>query len=1657
MSEDSDGQGPGPTNPVRKPPAAPNKGEKAQYGKWMESLPTDLQNHIFDISPVNPTDSFQKSLVEITEYIKLNVENAQAYSDLPELKLEAVDVPQPPKERDSVEYDIWKMEYPQRIKARESRSASDTRVFAIIWKQCTPIMKDRIRSTASYKSIREQTNIIGLLELIRSSTMQRELGKEPSQTLRDATVEFYGFRQVNMSVSDYHQKFQDLLAVLEDLAGPIGQDNLRTELYLGKPVSSASTAEVATARAACREMYLATCFIDGADKKRYSELKNRIKNDYTIHGTGYPRTLTAAYRLMVRYRPDDRQQRSRTEVSFYQEHDDESSPGNNTRGRGRGRRHNKSGRGGHHPNRQNPQQGNSMESESTNPDTSNLDNHDNTPYPDLRSVEYAFKQFMEQPRLPDNWIIMDSGSSIDMFANPNLLEEIHEAEEPLRVISTGGVTTVTKLGTLPGYPNKVWCHPGGVANILSMSNVKSHFRVTYDNHDCDVFRVHLAKGRAICFRSNGRGLYYYDTNEGNNRMFSLLNTVQDRKQRYSQRGVQQAELARRVQNIIMRPPARKFMELVSNNLIKNCPVERRHIQAAEEIFGPNLGALKGKTRRHTVDHVPGVVDTVPPEILSKHREVTLCVDIMFVNKVPFLLAISRGLRIATVHALLDRQVTTIRDAIRNVIAIYKRRGFTISLVLADDEFEPLERIMPEQQFNCCGADEHVPEIERFIQTIKDTVRSQYNDLPFRHIPRLVIIHMVKNAVFWWNALPVNDSALGNYSGRYILEGRTIDYNKHIRIPFGAYAQTHEEHDNDMQPRTVGAICLGPTGNQQGTHYFMSLLTGRLLRRPHFTELPMPADVADRVSHLGRLQGMPRTLTFANRYGQELHDGPDAIDDDHDSDYEYNPSDDDASDDASVFTNHSDSTASNMLIPDDDDDADDIPDDNSTIRDPDPLHPTEPIPDAHADAHDYDPAPNIMLDETDNGSVRTTGVDSNDEEESAGTPAGSTGVGHILDNAEPDPSQITGVDGAEAADHDTRTMNLRPRTRAANPTHILGRGFEDAFIFLTAQMSVKKGLKMFKDKGAEAVIAEMQQLHYRNVIKPVFPQDLTREQKRAALHYIMFLKQKRCGRIKARGCADGRKQRLWKSKHETSSPTVRTESVFITSIIDAMEQRRVMTVDIPGAFMQTDIDEVIHVKLEEELVELLTRVNPDHYQKFVTRENGKKVLYVQLQKALYGTLQAALLFWKELSGFLVQQLGFELNPYDNCVANKTINGKQCTICWHVDDLKLSHCDQAVLEQVLEKLNERFGKEDPLSVNRGDVHDYLGMTLDFSTAGKVKFTMVDFIESMLEELPDDMDGHAATPAANYLFKINRQALALDDSDAEMFHTNVAKLLYLSKRARPDIQTAVAFLSTRVVAPNVDDYGKLKRCMRYLRATKDLPLVLEGDPAGRIRWWVDASFAVHHDMKSHTGAVMSLGKGAAYGMSTRQKINSTSSTEAELVGVSDAMPNVVWTRNFLLGQGFTVHDNVVYQDNQSAILLEKNGRRSSGKRTRHISIRYFFVTDKIENKEMRVEYCPTEDMLADIFTKPLQGSLFRKLRDRLLNVDSTNFGSPQVDSQECVGAGVAGVQTDRSKNDGHAYVALLDASTEDDPWILVRGRPRRSKRYCGEGVSSHNRLMI
>jgi hypothetical protein len=304
----------------------------------------------------------------------------------------------------------------------------------------------------------------------------------------------------------------------------------------------------------------------------------------------------------------------------------------------------------------------------------------------------------------------------------------------------------------------------------------------------------------------------------------------------------------------------------------------------------------------------------------------------------------------------------------------------------------------------------------------------------------------------------------------------------------------------------------------------------------------------------------------------------------------------------------------------------------------------------------------------------------------------------------------------------------------------------------------------------------------------------------------------------------------------------------------------------------------------------------------------------------------------------------------------MKGEHMTICFHVDDCKLSHSKTKVMDSMIEYLQQEYESvfEDgsgAMTVSRGKIHKYIGMTLDYTVCGQVNITMFDYIDDILaafDKAEPKGGGTKSSAAPENLFKVDESCEKLNQDKAVEFQNLVVNTLYATKRARPDTCTAIAFLTTRVRAPDKDYWSKLVHLMRYIRGTRTMPLILSANGSGILKWWVDASFAVHPNMRGHSGGGLSLGRGFPIVSSNKQKLNTRSSTETKIVGADNFMPAICWTHYFVKAQGYGVKDNV-FQDNKSSILFDKNGKTSSSKRTKHINIRYFFITNRVNKEEV------------------------------------------------------------------------------------------------------------
>jgi hypothetical protein len=262
-------------------------------------------------------------------------------------------------------------------------------------------------------------------------------------------------------------------------------------------------------------------------------------------------------------------------------------------------------------------------------------------------------------------------------------------------------------------------------------------------------------------------------------------------------------------------------------MIRNCPVTPKDIIAANNIFGPNFASMKGKTVRATQDPVLTEYVERPKDIVALNRDVTLTEDVMFVDGLGFLVTASRNIKFTTNEYVPKRSKANLTNSLKKVFEIYSKRGFTIKTALMDREFECMRDDIRGVTLNTTATSEHVPEIERKIRVIKERARAIRSTLPFRRMPNRMIVELIKFVVLWRNAFPPSSGISKTYSPRTIMTGTTLNYNKHCKLPFGTYVETHEMNTptNTMKERTRVAICLGPTANFQGSYKFLCLRTG----------------------------------------------------------------------------------------------------------------------------------------------------------------------------------------------------------------------------------------------------------------------------------------------------------------------------------------------------------------------------------------------------------------------------------------------------------------------------------------------------------------------------------------------------------------------------------------------------------------------------------------------------------------------------------------------------------------------------------------------------------------------------------------------------------------------------------------------------------------
>eukprot|EP00536_Pseudo-nitzschia_multiseries_P000748 jgi/Psemu1/1685/gm1.1685_g len=918
------------------------------------------------------------------------------------------------------------------------------------------------------------------------------------------------------------------------------------------------------------------------------------------------------------------------------------------------------------------------------------------------------------------------------------------------------------------------------------------------------------------------------------------------------------EALRRFQYVVSHPSNSTLIVMATKNTIKDSSFVPSNVKVTKTVLGLSMYRLKGKIPKRKNNPVERTeLMPLPATIEEHYKEVVMAADLMHVNQVPMLATISRGLHYDTsIAALSLMKLKKLEGALISVFRAYSLCGFRVISLLVDKQFEGLTNNLAKAEVMAKGVskEEHVPEIKCFIQVIKERGRANYTMLPFNKIPRKMVMPLL--------------SVSQELSPTTIVKGRVSLFQRDFHVIFGEYAQTYEGTDNNMQPRTIGAIALGPIGNIQGS-----------------VPPPMPSEAIKRVERMTRRSRS--RLTFGDRNNNKAEDSGSDEDED---DKEYLLS-------ASEHNFTLEDTSSSAEDYNSDDESTDTEGSKENSKDNEAQSEPEDSKDEASEEHGMDIITGVENEDgvTEEDDMNNSYKTSSGLEEVRSTQSSKYVYKTIRNRTMGVKKPASTTQKIKKIHHANDQKNFIQVLDYINKVE-----HEDNFIndYVMTQMNIQEGLQVHGEKGKTSIMKEIRNL------------------KKQAQPILMFMLVKCDGQLKSRGCTDGRPQCLWTNKQDNSSPaTPAAEALKYILAINGMENQDVAVFDLPAQFLQTDMDTLLFLKVTRALALLL-----------VEKERGRPMMYyVQCKKATYGTLNAAILAYKKLVGYF-KEWGLEMNPYKACIWNKMTNGSH-------------HKDAGCVTNFLVKqLDEVYGKTDPLTICQGKVHEYLGMTLDFSKPGEVMITMNDYIKMFLGKILKEMVGERATAAPEYLFQTNKSgAMTLPKDQSKEFHTLTATVLYLAIQTCTDLQLA----------------GQ-------------------------------ESHAVHIDMKEHGGLYYATeGKGGMVTSSIKLKLNTVNSAETKIVTVGEKLPKCMRFRRIAQG-GLRERGHV--NARQPKLHASQEATTGTSHQAKGVTtstskkIRY-----RIKKKHVKVEYCPVEEIIADFFIQPLQGALFHKSKNAILGINA------------------------------------------------------------------------
>ena len=449
------------------------------------------------------------------------------------------------------------------------------------------------------------------------------------------------------------------------------------------------------------------------------------------------------------------------------------------------------------------------------------------------------------------------------------------------------------------------------------------------------------------------------------------------------------------------------------------------------------------------------------------------------------------------------------------------------------------------------------------------------------------------------------------------------------------------------------------------------------------------------------------------------------------------------------------------------------------------------------------------------------------------------------------------------------------------------------------------------------------------------------------------------RYKARLVAQGFTQRYGIDYDQTFSPVVSFESIRSIIAIAAKNNLKLHQMDVKTAFLNGELNEEIYINQPEGFV---VKGLEDHVCK--------------LKRSIYGLKQSARCWNVELDSKL-KDMGFKQCKSDPCIYIKEAKEGYCVIAVYVDDLIVGGESEKNIACTKKKISEKFEVTD-----MGALHYFLGVKVyQNPKTNEIWIGQPNFTKELLQKLQMSECKQVDTPIDPSI-KLMKRTEEEEEFDKVKYQSAVGSLLYLSTRTRPDIAFAVGNTARYCAQPSPSHWSAVKRILRYLKGTTNLGLLYKPEDVSDLVGYSDADWAGDtNDRKSTSGYVYMMSGSAISWRSKKQSCVALSTAEAEYIALSSATQEAMWLRQLLssmLKEYKLSVPTTVYEDNQSAICMSKNNQ--SHGRAKHIDIKYHFVREQVERQTIKIDYCKSEEMTADILTKGLLNHQFKKLRSMM-----------------------------------------------------------------------------